>query len=224
MCFLIPQEKFGSKKKFVTAAVIVAACMAGGVLLVNVNKMTSYLGETEGLIDWAGGVPGYSFSHLMQYPLVAVKVIAYTLVTRMAGYVYGMIGGNLGWLAYEVDAVLVLFLLGWTMLTALAVKEDKDNGSVVAVMPVKHRIVSLILCFATVVATLLIMLLSWTPLGSPVVEGVQGRYFLPVLPLILVALRNKKIMLQHNIDHILIGGYCLTNLLVIQWILALVAR
>lgn len=224
MCFLIPQEKFGSKKKFVTAAVIVAACMAGGVLLVNVNKMTSYLGETEGLIDWAGGVPGYSFSHLMQYPLVAVKVIAYTLVTRMAGYVYGMIGGNLGWLAYEVDAVLVLFLLGWTMLTALAVKEDKDNGSVVAVMPVKHRIVSLILCFATVVATLLIMLLSWTPLGSPVVEGVQGRYFLPVLPLVLVALRNKKIMLQHNIDHILIGGYCLTNLLVIQWILALVAR
>lgn len=244
MCFLIPQEKFGSKKKFVTAAAIVAACMVAGVLIVNMDKMNSYLGETEGVIEWAGGVPGYSFSYLIKSPLTAVKVIGYTLVTRMAGYVYGMIGGNLGWLEYEVDAVMVLFLLGWTALTALAVRsentdhgEGKENGTVTAtgsqktlrsgssaVMPVGHRIVSLVLCLGTVLATLLIMLLSWTPLGSPVVEGVQGRYFLPILPLVLVALRNKKIVLQHNIDDILIGGYCLVNLLVIQWILALVVR
>ena len=232
MCFLIPQEKFGSKKKFMTAAAIVAACMVAGVLIVNLNKMTSYLGETEGVIDWAGGVAGYSFSYLLQSPLTAVKVIGYTLVTRAAGYVYGMIGGNLGWLEYEVDAVLVLFLLAWTALTALAVRKERQEEVSLAnitdadgaVMPVAHRIVSLILCFGTVVATLLIMLLSWTPLGSPVVEGVQGRYFLPILPLILVALRNKKIVLQHNIDDILIGGYCMVNLLVIQWILAMVVR
>jgi len=244
MCFLIPQEKFGSKKKFMAAAAIVAACMVVGVLIVNLNKMTSYLGETEDVIEWAGGVAGYSFSVLLRSPLTAVKVIVYTLVTRMAGYVYGMIGGNLGWLEYEVDAVLVLFLLACTILTALAVRSEnagqktEKNGAFVtgkvchgmvggedsAVMPVSHRIVSLILCFGTVVATLLIMLLSWTPLGSPVVEGVQGRYFLPVLPLILVAFRNKKIMLQNNIDDILIGGYCLVNLLVIQGILSAVVR
>ncbi len=244
MCFLIPQEKFGSKKKFMTAAAIVAACMVVGVLIVNLNKMTSYLGETEDVIEWAGGVAGYSFSALLQSPLTAIKVIGYTLVTRMAGYVYGMIGGNLGWLEYEIDAVLILFLLAWTMLTALAVKSETaecvtEKNRVVSagsnhkamvccgestVMPVTHRIVSLILCFGTVLATLLIMLLSWTPLGSPVVEGVQGRYFLPVLPLVLVALRNKKIVLQHNIDDILLGGYCLANLLVIQWVLAMVVR
>ena len=230
MCFLIPQEKFGTKKRFVTAAAIVATCMVAGVLIVNLNKMTSYLGETEGVIDWAGGVAGYSFSHLLQSPLTAVKVIAYTLVTRAAGYVYGMIGGNLGWLEYEVDAVLVLFLLAWTALTALAVRKERQEEVSLAnitdadgaVMPVPHRMVSLALCFCTVIATLLIMLLSWTPLGSPVVEGVQGRYFLPILPLVLVALRNKKIVLQHNINDILIGGYCLVNLLVIQWILAMV--
>lgn len=233
MCFLIPQEKFGSKKKFLTAAAIVAVCMVVGVLIVNLNKMASYLGETEDVIEWAGGVAGYSFSALLQSPLTAVKIIVYTLVTRMAGYVYGMIGGNLGWLEYEVDAVLVLFLLAWTALTALAVRDEHravntswKNGMDVdgAVMPVLHRIVSLILCGGTVVATLLIMLLSWTPLGSPVVEGVQGRYFLPILPLVLVALRNKKIVLQHNIDDILVGGYCLVNLLVIQWILAMAVR
>lgn len=236
MCFLISQEKFGSRKKFMTAAAIVAACMVVGVLIVNLNKMTSYLGETEDVIEWAGGAAGYSFRVLLQSPLTAVKVIGYTLVTRMAGYIYGMIGGNLGWLEYEVDAVLILFLLAWTALTALAVREEHDSAGTVteramnvdrvnsAVMPVPHRIVSLILCFGTVLATLLIMLLSWTPLGSPVVEGVQGRYFLPILPLVLIALRNKKIVLQHNIDDILIGGYCVANFCVIQGILSTIVR
>lgn len=231
MCFLIPQKKFGSKKKFVTAAALVAVCMAVGVLIVNLDKMSSYLGETEGLIEWAGGVPGYSFSHMISDPVSAVTIIGYTLVTRMAGYIYGMIGGNLGWLQYEVDAVLVLFILAWTGLTAVTVsvpeRESTAGVNVAAVdhkdamvMPISHRVISLILCAGTIVATLLIMLLSWTPLGSPVVEGVQGRYFLPVLPLILVALRNKKLVLEHNIDRILLGGYCLANLLVIQGILS----
>ncbi len=242
MCFLIPQSKFGSQKNFITAAIAVAACMLMGVLIVNLDKMTSYLGETEGVIEWAGGVPGYSFSQLLSAPLTAVKIIVYTLATRMPGYVYGMIGGNLGWLEYEVDAVLVLFLLAWTMLTGLAVQSENVGRAFVAngltetaqmgvrnekdrttfVMPIFHRAVSFVLCFATVVATLLIMLLSWTPLGSPVVEGVQGRYFLPVLPLLLVAFRNKRIILERNIDDILLGGYCLANFLVIQGIFATV--
>ena len=211
--------------------------MVIGVLIVNLDKMSSYLGETEDVIDWAGGVAGYSFRVLLEQPFVAIKVILYTLVTRAAGYVYGMIGGNLGWLQYEVDAVLVLLLLAWTLLTGLAVRgpvagttdgqgrylpEAADHGG--KVMPVKHRFVSLILCLGTVIATLLIMLLSWTPLGSPVVEGVQGRYFLPILPLALVAVRSQTLTLEKNIDDILVGGYCIINLLVIQGILAAVVR
>lgn len=227
MCFLIPQDKFGSKKKFWLAAGIVAVCMVIGVLVVNLDKMTSYIGETEAGIEWAGGAAGYSFSMLLSEPLTMIGVIVNTLIRRMPGYVYAMIGGTLGWLEYEVDAVLVLFTLVWTLLTALAVKPvaDKENSAKVAssaavtVMPVQHRIVSLLLCLAVVIATLLVMLLSWTPLGSSVVEGVQGRYFLPICPLVLLALQNKKIVLEKNIDDILIGGYALINLLVIQGVL-----
>ena len=36
------------------------------------------------------------------------------------------------------------------------------------------------------------MLLYWTPYQFVVVAGVQGRYFLPVLPLALVALRTRR--------------------------------
>ncbi len=231
MCFLIPQEKFGSKKKFFIAAGVVAVCMVAGILLINLDKMSSYLAETEGTVGWAGDVAGYSFSYILGNPIQTVLILANTLVRQAPTYLYSMMGGSLGWLQYEVDAVLILFLLGWTALTVLTVGAtdrkglDRDlipsSGQADAmVMPLGHRIVSLILCFGTVIATLLIMMMSWTPLGSPVVEGVQGRYFLPILPLGLVALRSRILCVVHDIDDILLGGYCLVNTLVILGILS----
>ena len=77
---------------------------------------------------------------------------------------------------------------------------------------------SLLACFLVLLATMLVMLMSWTPLGSSVVEGVQGRYFLPVLPLALTALRSRRLVVEQNIDGILLGGYCVVNLLVLQGI------
>ena len=46
---------------------------------------------------------------------------------------------------------------------------------------------------------------SWTPLGSQEIEGIQGRYFLPVLPIVLLLLQNNIIYIRHrNIDKYLI--------------------
>ena len=37
------------------------------------------------------------------------------------------------------------------------------------------------------------MLLVWTPLGSNEIHGVQGRYFVPLLAPVLLAMRSDKI-------------------------------
>lgn len=36
------------------------------------------------------------------------------------------------------------------------------------------------------------MLLSYTDVGSATIEGVQGRYYLPVLPLVMLLITNRK--------------------------------
>ena len=41
--------------------------------------------------------------------------------------------------------------------------------------------------------TLTAMLLNWTPIWSTLILGVQGRYFLPVLPLLLLCVRKMDI-------------------------------
>ena len=168
-------------------------------------------------MGWAGGTQGYSFSTVLADPVGTIGILFNTLVRRLPEYIYGMLGGSLGWLQYETDGVLVLFLLAWTALTALPVRtEGEASGADAAVMPAGHRAVGLAACILTLLATMLVMLMSWTPLGSSVVEGVQGRYLLPVLPLALAAFRSRRLVLERNVDGILLGGYCIVNLLVLQ--------
>ena len=38
------------------------------------------------------------------------------------------------------------------------------------------------------------MLLAWTPVSSNVINGVQGRYLLPLLPMFLLSLKNDKVV------------------------------
>lgn len=44
------------------------------------------------------------------------------------------------------------------------------------------------------------MLLQWTPMGHVSVEGVQGRYFLPFMPVLLTACKNRVVVLKGRID------------------------
>jgi uncharacterized membrane protein len=36
------------------------------------------------------------------------------------------------------------------------------------------------------------MMVWWTPFGTDIISGIQGRYFIPILPLILIALSGFK--------------------------------
>jgi len=215
LCFLIPREKFGTGKRYRIAVCAVIACMVVGVALVNLEKVLVYLQGTEDPVAWAGGAEGYSFSYMLKHPLHVAGVLLNTLVFQLPSYMNTMLGGKLGWLEHDINSTLILFLAVWTILTAFPVKEEMD-GSTQICMPVPHRIGSAVICFCVLLATLLIMLLSWTPLSSGVVEGVQGRYFLPVLPVMLLAARSRRFTLEKNVDSILLFGYCVAHVLILQ--------
>ncbi len=54
------------------------------------------------------------------------------------------------------------------------------------------------------------MLLSWTGRDSQIIEGIQGRYFLPVLPLFLLLLKNETVVLKRDISRgILYTFFCM---------------
>ena len=49
------------------------------------------------------------------------------------------------------------------------------------------------------VVLIILSMLTWTDVGSKLFQGVQGRYFLPILPLFLLLFRGKGIILEKHI-------------------------
>ena len=81
-----------------------------------------------------------------------------------------------------------------------------------------------VLCACSVMLTLLVMALNWTPLSNNYISGVQGRYFLPLLVPAIWLFRTrivqvdgsirKYILLFEGTANILILVYLFTNTMI----------
>lgn len=58
----------------------------------------------------------------------------------------------------------------------------------------------LVLSFCTVILIIMSMFLTWTPQSYSSVEGVQGRYFLPIFPLLFLVFRNNMVVAEKRLD------------------------
>jgi uncharacterized membrane protein len=110
-------------------------------------------------------------------PVETMQLLAATFAHHYAFYWKSMVG-ILGWLDTPLPGAMYVYaavLLGAALLADAASPnpagwQDRSIYGTAAI--------------AYVMATMLILWAAWTPAGAPVIEGVQGRYFLPILPLV----------------------------------------
>lgn len=114
-------------------------------------------------------------------PLETVSLLIRTFQEKADFYWHSMIG-ILGWLDTPLLAGTYRFS-GW--LLAFALLSDMLS-------PTRAGITARVSVASTAVAyvlgSMLLLWVSWTPAGHPFIEGVQGRYFLPLLPALGVVL------------------------------------
>lgn len=67
------------------------------------------------------------------------------------------------------------------------------------------------------------MLVGWTPISSAVIEGVQGRYLIPVIPFVLMCLKNDKVVRTAGNDEILIFAVCAMDCYVVLRLISIVS-
>ena len=111
-------------------------------------------------------------------PLRYVAITAGDFLHRGREYGEEMIG-VLGWLDVRLPAPVVP--LTALLLIAVAVTSGVR-------VTARERIAALVLALGCAVAVSLSLYLTWTPAGADFVGGIQGRYFLPILPLLLIAI------------------------------------
>ena len=129
-----------------------------------------------------------------------------------------MLGEALG----NRDAVLntpyLVILLLTVCLILLALKKSGEE----IVIKIKARLWIWFICLVIFGALMFSMLLAWTPKSSNMVQGVQGRYMLPLLPIFLLTLKNQKAVRTDTDDRLILYTMIAADVYVILRIFAVV--
>ncbi len=96
--------------------------------------------------------------------------------------------GVLGWLDTPLPTSYYAATAVMLLLAVLASLPDRQTLDGVA-----RRLAAGILLLGAIGAVFLLEHLSWSPVGGRVVDGVQGRYFLPIMPFLIFVLPRRRL-------------------------------
>lgn len=184
ICLLIPASKFGGKKRYWISVAAVIAVMVSAILLINYVVLAAWIQDTDNLISWEGGAAGYTIEDVLRKPYQSAMIYYETMVTQLDYYQATMLGGYLGNLDPTLEIPYFCLVLLWVVLILSAVRRTGEHSPMKAGQKLWMAVL-ICLSFALVLTS---MLLGWTPRGFTYIAGVQGRYFLPILPLALLLL------------------------------------
>ena len=177
-------KRFSFKSLIITTCII---AVVGIISYCSINQnlfplaLDKLLGNRS-YIKWANQY-SYSILSLIKDPILALKVLAGTVYNKLDFYVSSLIGKDLGWFEINLPIIYPAFISLIT-LSVIFDKNEKNNSN-------KFWLNAIIMLCITVVFMFAGMLLFWTPVTYLYVEGVQGRYLITVLPLLLIFVSDK---------------------------------
>ena len=186
LMFMIPKEKFKNKQKIKPLIMIVIiACVINLLWLGFSSNYLKYFREGDSAVQ---------VKTVLTHPIEYIQNCLYTLALNGDDYILTMFGGELGWgelikVHTVVPYILFVFMI-WLTLT------DKTIKNTFALYQ-KIVIALTILAVGGLIFTSLFV--QWTTCGSDSIAGIQGRYFIPILPLLML-LVGSQIKLKSEYD------------------------
>lgn len=132
----------------------------------------------------------FSLGYICRNLPATAKLLLRTIPAQGALWLQGILGTTLGEpIVYRIDVswLLSVGLVLALLAAALPVQDEPDK-------PLLGRrtgfgVLGIILCVA---AASLVVALNWTPINYETLFGMQGRYWLPVLPLVLLLVKENR--------------------------------
>jgi len=128
-------------------------------------------------------------------------------------------GGLLASFRLQLNGMLFSFLI-LTVLASTLLTKGTDNPANSLFL----KFIVVIIILITVNCIFAVMLTAETVFGAGIIEGVQGRYFLPLLPLFLLLIQNDFITVKNNIDSKIIVSMVFIDALIMINILYLLVK
>ncbi len=187
LVLIIPFTRAGQERKSPALWGRIAAASAGAAAFLFLSKYVLRLfrmfSRSSGSATILAGQRSiYTFSDLVHDPAGAVKIFMTTLHMRTDGLLGEMVGKNLSQQWFIIYAFILLVLLA-----VLHRRGEKIHLR----LPV--RLWMIFLAFASSMLIFLSMLIAFTVKGATLIEGLQGRYFLPLAPFFFLAAENRAV-------------------------------
>lgn len=217
LLFLIPKEKYESKKQCRRMRIGFLVVMILGFLINSIPYLMMVLGITEAtteLQQYSNSLNCYTVSDVLFNPGNTVRVLITTFLQYIDFYFEGSFAGPLGWLNIGINPMWGYLMAGLMLLGLTAVKDEPEY------ITKKQRVGIALALFATVAMVTAAMFVSWTGKGSTTISGIQGRYFTPILFYFFFLFRGKFIKIAHNVDNAIMYFGIALNVIVISNILS----
>lgn len=177
-----------NRKYFIMLFVVVIALVVGIVLIKYRSIFQVFL---TGNVEAEGDNALYTVAYLIQHPMKLIYLYWNTFMKDMDDLLSGLLGGRLSWLDVKMSWSQILFFLGGLVLLA-NVEEDRYSGSR------KYRLFLLVICFISTILIMMSMLIGCTTMKFDYIQGLQGRYFLPFAPILILISENRMIDVKEN--------------------------
>ena len=232
--WIIPAERYGGKRNKILISSLISA-PAVCIVCVNIwwrieeivveyieqikvnaetiysNLNNSSLKDTDGGYEIRGGKT-YSISYVLSHPVQTIQIILRTVRFWLSTWFYQSIGRTLSGLTLILPMTYVRIVLAIIGVSALR-KENYYMTPLVKAM-------FILVCLVVSLFIILGMLFGWTLTTDDMIQGIQGRYFCPLLPYFFCVFNNKKISVSDKYDKHVIFSYILLMFEVIIYVLS----
>lgn len=204
LVLIIPIENKLLKRK---GLIILFILLAVALTAFSITTLGSIFTKNTALV--ANG-ENYNYQSIILHPFWFLFLCLKTFINFFSYYLNTLIGGSLGWLDLNIQWVILIGFMSILFLSMLSTEdkiEIKCSASFVGLS-----------IFACIVFGAYVAALTWNPMGSQYIYGVQGRYFLPVLPLLLYGIQRKLkfICLRKDVNNKLLYSMAIFHILTLS--------
>jgi len=178
--FLIPARRLGSAWRY--------WLFFAATVLVNVIAVRAWLGMTPGLgmtlrpQDHALA-PVQQLAWVEHHPLDFLNLYWHTIRAKAVWWMVALVGA-LGWLDTHLPRA---FLIGYLLAIVLSAVFGRSSAKAIWLFRSRWALLALLAAIVFPMGAIGLMdYVTWTDLGAPRVEGIQGRYFMPLVPVALL--------------------------------------
>ena len=131
---------------------------------------------------------------IKENPVTFLEVLRNTVKDRMISYIYEAFGSRLGALNISINNIwqtIYIFMLIFAVFLEKSEVRLKNW----------QKAFMMLLVFGMIFLIFIALYLTWTPPGNLIIEGIQGRYFLPflIIPLLCIIPKNKWLEFKNTV-------------------------